>query len=260
MSNRGDSRAPRGPPPTPPCEGGARGGRARLWKWPPKWSEAPRTARCLACRIGGIIERRATHWESRTFIRSHPRMACAILLEETVQSQEATDSPMGRFFNRRDSLHRRRQARANMPSAEALLWSAIQGRKIAGCKFRRQHGIGPYHVDFCSPELNLVIELDGDTHSGTARVAADRVRQRDLEQSGFRVIRFSNDDVFGNLSGVCEAIERTIQEQCRTLNLSFPLQRSAGDRQQRSAIASPQPAASPAKAEGDGDTRRDSQE
>jgi very-short-patch-repair endonuclease len=72
--------------------------------------------------------------------------------------------------------------------AEAKLWEYLRGNKVAGVSFRRQHAIGPYVVDFCSPRQKLIIEFDGDLH-GVQR-EYDAQRTAFLESQGYNVVRF----------------------------------------------------------------------
>ncbi len=91
-----------------------------------------------------------------------------------------------------------------MTSAEIRLWSRLRAKQLQGLKFRRQHGIGPYIVDFYCPEKSLVIEVDGDTHADENQVMKDRQRETYLQSLGLRVIRYMNDDVLNNIEGVLE--------------------------------------------------------
>ncbi|MGH9441887.1 MAG: endonuclease domain-containing protein [Thermoanaerobaculia bacterium] len=88
--------------------------------------------------------------------------------------------------------------------AEAELWKLLRGGRLGGFRFRRQHGVGPFVVDFFCWKANLVIELDGGIHS--AKGIEDRARQEFLESRGLRVIRFSNDRVFTDPAGVLREI------------------------------------------------------
>ena len=90
-----------------------------------------------------------------------------------------------------------------MTEAEARLWRIIRNRQIGGIKFSRQVPIGPYIADFAAWMPRLVIELDGDTHTDQARDARRTVQ---IEQQGYRVIRFSNQDVTTNPEGVASVI------------------------------------------------------
>ena len=84
-----------------------------------------------------------------------------------------------------------RHLRQNMTDAEASLWHHLRNRALMGCKFRRQHPVGPYIVDFACIERKLVVELDGGQHVDNP---ADAVRTRWIEASGYRVLRFWNND------------------------------------------------------------------
>ena len=103
-----------------------------------------------------------------------------------------------------------RGLRQNQPDAEKLLWSRLRNRQLAGSKFRRQHAIGPYVVDFVDLEARLVIELDGGQHNEGVALKKDTTRTAWLESEGYRVIRFWNNDVFANLEGVLEEIRRAL--------------------------------------------------
>jgi very-short-patch-repair endonuclease len=92
---------------------------------------------------------------------------------------------------------------------EKLLWSILSGRQLAGLKFRRQHPIEPYIVDFYCAEANLVIELDGESHNG--REGYDAERTTKLEYLGVQVLRVTNDEVLTNLDGVAEGILRVVR-------------------------------------------------
>ena len=103
-----------------------------------------------------------------------------------------------------------------MPKAEGILWTRIRRRQLQGCKFRRQYSIGSYVIDFFSAEIRLGIELDGDSHLEPGASEYDKKRQHFIESFGIRTIRISNSDVYGNLDGVLEIIEREVI--CRRAN------------------------------------------
>ena len=96
-------------------------------------------------------------------------------------------------------LDLKRRFRSDMTGPETRLWAKLRARQLRGLKFRRQHGIGPYIVDFYCPEQSLVIEVDGDSHAD-----ADQLRDRYFQSLGLRVIRYFNDDIVKNLDGVLE--------------------------------------------------------
>ena len=93
-----------------------------------------------------------------------------------------------------------RELRRDSTVPERILWGLLRNRRLAGMKFRRQRTIGPFIVDFYCDEMKLVIEVDGESHAG--RQEEDQKRQSFLERNGLRVIRFTNDEVLGNLEGV----------------------------------------------------------
>ena len=99
-----------------------------------------------------------------------------------------------------------RNLRNNATEAERILWRAISARKVSGIRFNRQVPIVPFICDFVARSINLVIEVDGGQHNED--VEAQRTRY--IEALGFRVIRFWNNDVLGNIEGVIKEIERVI--------------------------------------------------
>jgi very-short-patch-repair endonuclease len=98
---------------------------------------------------------------------------------------------------------RARRLRKKLTDAESLLWQHLRGRQLEGIRFRRQQPWGNYIVDFASFEARIVVEVDGSQH---ATSASDRTRDRWLEQQGYRVLRFWNNDVLKNTVGVLETI------------------------------------------------------
>jgi very-short-patch-repair endonuclease len=88
------------------------------------------------------------------------------------------------------------------------MWSALRDRRLEKYKFRRQHPIGSYIVDFACTRHSLVIEIDGAQHADSA---GDEHRTACLEARGWRVIRFWNTEVLSNTSGVVEAILRVLE-------------------------------------------------
>ena len=98
----------------------------------------------------------------------------------------------------------KRRLRSNMTGPETRLWSALRARQLQGMKFRRQHGIGPYIVDFYCPEQSLVIEIDGDSHADADQIVRDQLRNKYFQSLGLRVIRYFNNDIVKNLAGVLE--------------------------------------------------------
>jgi very-short-patch-repair endonuclease len=97
-----------------------------------------------------------------------------------------------------------RQKRHKPTPAEKYLWSYLRNRQVKGAKFRRQHAIDRFIVDFYCAEARLIIEVDGPIHDYTPE--EDAVRQEFLESLGLRVIRFTNDEVLQRISYVLQRI------------------------------------------------------
>ena len=101
--------------------------------------------------------------------------------------------------------------RKEMTKAEACLWKyALRAGQMKGYQFRRQRPVLRYIADFLCKELKLVIEVDGITHQDDEIGVKDKRKTHDLEKAGFKVIRFTDEDVLKNMSGVMERIERVV--------------------------------------------------
>jgi very-short-patch-repair endonuclease len=107
---------------------------------------------------------------------------------------------------------RARALRKNMSSAEYRLWRELRLRQLDGARFRRQHPIGRYIVDFVCLEKRLVVEVDGGQHTQEAHIAHDERRDRWLAAEGYRVLRFQTIKVYRNLDGVVETIWGILQD------------------------------------------------
>ena len=102
-----------------------------------------------------------------------------------------------------------RQMRAQPTDAERVLWQRLRHDiALAGSHFRRQVVVGPFIVDFASRRAKIVIELDGGQHNW--QQASDASRQHQIEAAGYRVLRFWNHDVLGNLDGVLTEIQSAL--------------------------------------------------
>ncbi|GMN05876.1 hypothetical protein MTsPCn5_12650 [Croceitalea sp. MTPC5] len=100
----------------------------------------------------------------------------------------------------------------NQPTkAEALLWNALSNKNLDGFKFRRQHIIGEFIADFICLKQNLIVEIDGLHHQLPENKKSDKERTAWLENQGYRVIRFTNEEVLGNLENVLEVIHKTLE-------------------------------------------------
>jgi very-short-patch-repair endonuclease len=118
---------------------------------------------------------------------------------------------MGILFNCFSDNSKRKELRLNMPMAEVVLWSRLKGKQLKGFKFRRQYGVGRFVVDFCCPELKLVIEVDGGSHFEPGAQEKDQERQSWIGQFGFTFLRFTNEEVYGDLDGVVWRIGEWIE-------------------------------------------------
>ena len=109
---------------------------------------------------------------------------------------------------RRDLVftQRAREMRRNGNSAERRMWSILRARRMSSFKFRRQHALGSYIVDFICLKARLVIEVDGDTHGTDESPVLDARRAEEIEQMGYRVIRFWNHEVLTATDDVAAAI------------------------------------------------------
>ena len=106
----------------------------------------------------------------------------------------------------------RKELRKNLTSAEAALWKVIQKSQLKDRKFRRQHSIKNFIVDFYCTSEKLIIELDGAYHLNFAQQNYDKERTEILEGLGFKVIRFENKLVFENMDSVLEEIRNHFKE------------------------------------------------
>ena len=130
---------------------------------------------------------------------------------------------------------RERRLRREQTEAERVLWQRLRDRRLLGCKFRRQHRIGPYFADFACVEAMLVVELDGSQHLTQQR--HDDMRTSFLEAQGFRVLRFWNDDALRDTATVLAAIATALaphpppyQVRGRLFGHLLPAERGEGTR------------------------------
>jgi len=103
--------------------------------------------------------------------------------------------------------------RTRLTDAEQTLWRHLRGRQVANCKFRRQHPFLDYVLDFVCLEKRLVVEVDGSQHQDSPR---DEVRDQRLQEAGFRVLRFWNNQVLVETEAVMEVIFRALCEDATT--------------------------------------------
>ena len=109
---------------------------------------------------------------------------------------------MTKHYASDELIDRGRQLRSNSTDVEIQLWHALRARQLAGYKFRRQHLVQGYYLDFACEAEKLGIELDGGQHAADAHSVYDAARTVQLEQSGWRVLRFWNNEVIENIDAV----------------------------------------------------------
>jgi len=114
------------------------------------------------------------------------------------------------IHNLGSSTGARKTLRKSLTPAEALLWTNLKNSQLAGKKFRRQHSIGPFIVDFYCKECRVAVELDGDGHMTETGSLADQKRTEFLKRFNVRVIRFENREVFDDLEAVLQATGQSL--------------------------------------------------
>lgn len=124
-------------------------------------------------------------------------------------------------------MNRARYLRRRATKYERILWRRLRNRNFAGHKFRRQHPVNPYTLDFYSPSLKLAIELDGSGHAYSLKRKHDETRNRFLEKQGIVVKRFWNRQVREELDSVMRAIWIAVEQRSLTPHLS-PLPAGGG--------------------------------
>jgi very-short-patch-repair endonuclease len=122
---------------------------------------------------------------------------------------------------------RAKKLRHNSTEAETRLWQALRRGQLNDLHFRRQHPIGPFTLDFCCPSLRLAIELDGGQHAEQRRQADER-RTHFLAAKNIAVVRYWNNDIFGNLRGVLEDLVGVVGKRASEVTPSPTLPLSGG--------------------------------
>ena len=100
----------------------------------------------------------------------------------------------------------RRSLRKSLTPAEATFWNMVKNSRLEGRKFRRQHSVGNYILDFYCPSEKIAIELDGEGHFSGRAMQTDRSRRLYIESQGIRVIRFENNRIFEDADWVVDVI------------------------------------------------------
>ncbi len=99
-----------------------------------------------------------------------------------------------------------RKLRNNLTLAESRLWSALRNKQLEGLRFRCQHPVGNFILDFYCPACKLAVEVDGEIH--VQQIDYDEARTSELAKYGYKVLRFTNEQVMNNLPQVLEEIKR----------------------------------------------------
>ena len=113
---------------------------------------------------------------------------------------------MRTVHNLAEVASKRKNLRNNLTPQEIMLWTRMKGKAL-GFKFRRQHSIGTYIVDFCCPSARLIIELDGSQHAEEKAEIYDETRTDYLRKLGYTILRFWNNEINANLESVLIHIE-----------------------------------------------------
>ncbi len=120
-------------------------------------------------------------------------------------------------------LKEKAQEMRNKPTeTEKMLWNVLSSKGLEGYKFRRQHIIGEYIVDFVCLQNRLIVEVDGSVHNNDEQKQYDELRTKWLHSRAFKVIRFTNNEVLFNLERVLEDINRNITLQRSAISVAPP--------------------------------------
>jgi very-short-patch-repair endonuclease len=102
-----------------------------------------------------------------------------------------------------------KELRQNQTKAEKLFWRQVSNRQFQGSKFKRQVPMGNYIVDFVCHDMKVIVELDGGQH--VLQEQQDQVRTNELQNQGYQVIRYWNNDVLSNIEGVMQDLAKQIE-------------------------------------------------
>lgn len=112
----------------------------------------------------------------------------------------------------RNTFEKASELRRNMTYAEKIMWDVLKNKRLCKTRFRRQHPIDIFIVDFYCHELKLAVEIDGEIHSNNEVLEYDDGRTHDIEKFGIKMLRFTNNQVCYNLSYVIREILKTIDQ------------------------------------------------
>ena len=116
------------------------------------------------------------------------------------------------IHNRKYLKEFRRELRNNPTKVETILWKALRKSQLDGKKFRRQQSIENFIVDFCCPSQKLIVEVDGEVHNNFINNEYDFKRTERFNKLGYKVIRFTNEDIYKSLDLVIEAIKQEFKK------------------------------------------------
>ena len=102
--------------------------------------------------------------------------------------------------------------RTNMTKEETAMWNILRAKRFFGYKFKRQVLIGEYIVDFLCPEKKLIIEIDGGQHNVDENIIQDNIRSQYIQNNGYTILRFWNNEINENIDGVCERIKEILEK------------------------------------------------
>jgi very-short-patch-repair endonuclease len=145
-------------------------------------------------------------------------------LRGTVGEGGMPQAPVGKFYR-----SRAKQLRRTMTRAETLLWRHLKAHRLDGMQFRRQTPIGSYITDFCCHAARVIVEVDGESHDLRSQLQHDTRRDAWLASRGYRVLRFTNDDVLKNLEGVIMMIGQASKNITTPPSLSLPRKGGGND-------------------------------
>jgi len=117
-----------------------------------------------------------------------------------------------KIFNQLKLKPLQRLLRKNSTDAERKIWKIARNRQVLGLKFFRQYGVGNYILDFYCPQIKLAIEIDGEQHNKPDNANKDDTRTKYLKNLNIFVLRFWNNDVLQNLSGIYDKTLKTAKE------------------------------------------------
>ena len=113
-------------------------------------------------------------------------------------------------MTKRETIIRSKELRKNLTPEEAVLWTQLKSQKLSNSKWRKQHPIGPYILDFYCPKAKLCVELDGNSHYTYQGAKEDAVRTNFLNSKGIKVVRFENRLIWDNIQGVLNIIQQEL--------------------------------------------------